>query len=373
MPVGIIINALSVASGGVVGALFGHKLPTRINSELTKIFGVCSMGMGVSSIGLMKNMPAVIFAVIIGTAFGLAINLGGIITKGAGGMEKPVGKIFPNKNKDMSREEYMTMLVTIIVLFCASGTGIYGSLDSGMSGDHTILISKSILDFFTAMIFGGTLGMVVAAVAIPQCVIFLAIFAAAKFIFPLTTPDMIADFKACGGFLLLATGFRIAKIHNFPVADMIPAMVLVMPVSWFWGNVATFFSVRAKAFDAEFCCAGKDAVKRKIREIENNKDATAVEQSMMTTLEVCYEFYLRGFHFDTINIYESDATKFKVTENGLLPPFTTVHGLGEAAAIDTVEKRNGKEFVSVEEFAMCCKHWNSCGAVCWESCSLPHL
>ena len=80
MPVGIIINALSVAIGGVVGALFGHRLPTRINSELTKIFGVCSMGMGVSSIGLMKNMPAVIFAVIIGTAFGLAVNLGGIIT-----------------------------------------------------------------------------------------------------------------------------------------------------------------------------------------------------------------------------------------------------------------------------------------------------
>ena len=187
MPVGIIINALSVAIGGVVGALFGHKLPTRINSELTKIFGVCSMGMGVSSIGLMKNMPTVIFAVIIGTAFGLAVNLGGIINSGAACMEKPVGKIFPNKNASMSREEYMTMLVTIIVLFCASGTGIYGSLDSGMSGDHTILISKSILDFFTAMIFGGTLGMVVAAVAIPQCVIFLAIFAAAKFIFPLTT------------------------------------------------------------------------------------------------------------------------------------------------------------------------------------------
>ena len=237
MPIGVIINALSVAAGGVIGALFGHKLPAKINSELTKIFGICSMGMGVSSIGLMKNMPAVIFAVIIGTAFGLAVNLGGIINGGATCMEKPVGKLFPNKNKSMSREEYMSMLVTIIVLFCASGTGIYGSLDSGMSGDHTILISKSILDFFTAMIFGGTLGMVVAAVAIPQCVIFIIIFAAAKFIFPLTTPDMIADFKACGGFLLLATGFRIAKIHDFPVADMIPAMVLVMPVSWFWVNM----------------------------------------------------------------------------------------------------------------------------------------
>ena len=75
---------------------------------------------------------------------------------------------------------------------------------------------------------------------------------------------------------------------------------------------------------------------------------------MMTTLEVCYEFYLRGFHFDTISIYESEATKFKITEKGLLPPFTSVHGLGEAAAIDTVEKRKGKNFISIEEFSMCC-------------------
>ena len=108
------------------------------------------------------------------------------------------------------------------------------------------------------------------------------------------------------------------------------------------------------AFDAEYCCAGIDAVKRKIREIENNKDATAVEQSLMVTLEVCYEFYLRGFHFDTISIYDSQATAFKITENGLLPPFVSVRGLGETAALDTVEKRKGKTFISVEEFAACC-------------------
>ena len=102
MPIGVIINALSVAVGGAIGALFGHKLPVKFNAELTKIFGVCAMGMGVSSIGLMKNMPAVIFAVIIGTAFGPAVNPGGIINGGATCMEKPVGKLFPNKNKSMS-------------------------------------------------------------------------------------------------------------------------------------------------------------------------------------------------------------------------------------------------------------------------------
>ena len=152
----------------------------------------------------------------------------------------------------------------------------------------------------------------------------------------------------------------LAKIgYLFPKAHAVAYVMMAFRIAWFKVHeplafYATFFTVRAKAFDAEYCCAGLDAVKRKIREIENNKDASAVEQDLMTTLEVCYEFYRRGFHFDTIDIYRSAATKFTVTEGGLLPPFISVHGLGEAAALDTVEKRRGKEFISVEEFSMCC-------------------
>jgi len=152
----------------------------------------------------------------------------------------------------------------------------------------------------------------------------------------------------------------LAKIgYLFPKAHAVAYVMMAFRIAWFKVHeplafYATFFTVRAKAFDAEYCCSGLDAVKRKIREIENNKDASAVEQDLMTTLEVCYEFYRRGFHFDTIDIYRSDATKFIVTEGGLLPPFISVHGLGEAAALDTVEKRKGKEFISVEEFSMTC-------------------
>ena len=98
------------------------------------------------------------------------------------------------------------------------------------------MISKSVLDFFTAIIFASNLGLVVSFIAVPQMLIFLVIFAASSIIYPLTTPDMIDDFKACGGFLLIATGFRISKIREFPTADMIPAMALVMPVSWAWEN-----------------------------------------------------------------------------------------------------------------------------------------
>ena len=84
--------------------------------------------------------------------------------------------------------------------------------------------------------FACSLGMVVCMIAIPQVIIFLILFFAATAIFPLTTPGMINDFKACGGFLMLATGFRMVKLKNFPTADMIPAMVLIMPMSCFWVN-----------------------------------------------------------------------------------------------------------------------------------------
>ena len=152
----------------------------------------------------------------------------------------------------------------------------------------------------------------------------------------------------------------LAKIgYLFPKAHAVAYVMMAFRIAWFKVHeplafYATFFSIRAKAFDAEYCCAGMDAVKQKIREIENNKEATDVEQNLLVTLEVCYEFYLRGFHFDTISIYDSDATHFKITEGGLLPPFVTVRGLGETAALDTVEKREGKTFISVEEFATTC-------------------
>lgn len=234
MPIGIIVNSLSIVLGGLVGTVAGHKLSLNFKESLNMVFGACSMTMGISSIVLMENMPAVIFAVIIGTSIGLTVHFGDQIAKGGAGMQKVVSKVMPAKESNISREEFDATLITIIVLFCASGTGIYGSIVSGMTGEQTILISKSILDFFTAMIFACLLGPVVSFIAVPQFVIFMLLFLLAGLIYPMTNPAMINDFKACGGVLLLATGFRMIKVKMFPTADMIPAMILVMPCSWIW-------------------------------------------------------------------------------------------------------------------------------------------
>ena len=237
MPIGVIINTVAIFLGGIAGALLGNKLPEKYKEQLNLIFGLCSMGMGISSIVLMKYMPAVVFALIIGTIVGLVFNLGDKVYELCSRLQKVMIRIVPKKETNMSETEFLATLITVIVLFCSSGMGIYGSLSEGMTGDSSLLITKSILDFFTAAIFACNLGYIVSLIAVPQFVIFTTLFLSASFIVPLTTPDMIADFKACGGFLMVAAGFRILKLKMFPVVDMIPAMILVMPFSWFWINI----------------------------------------------------------------------------------------------------------------------------------------
>lgn len=239
---GIIINVLAVAIGGVLGALLGDKLSEDFVKALNSVFGICALGMGISSLMLMENMPAVILAVILGTVIGLVIHLGDKISGFGAFLQKLITKeedklIDENEAVNLIQKEKhldVSLFVTAMVLFCSSGTGIYGSIDAGMTGNITILLSKSVLDLFTAMIFACSLGPITSIIAVPQLIIFVVLYLLAGTIFPLTTPEMIGDFKACGGFILLATGLRIAKIKEFPIADMIPAMIIVMPISYIW-------------------------------------------------------------------------------------------------------------------------------------------
>ena len=155
----------------------------------------------------------------------------------------------------------------------------------------------------------------------------------------------------------------LAKIgYLFPKAHAVAYVMMAFRIAWFKVHhplafYAAYFTIRAKAFDATVMCLGMDQVKGKMKEImDKDKEASAVEQDMLVTLEVCYEFYLRGFRFEAIDLYRSDATRFLVdTEKGtLLPPFISVPGLGESAALSIVEQRKGKSFISISEFSDAC-------------------
>jgi DNA polymerase-3 subunit alpha (Gram-positive type) len=99
---------------------------------------------------------------------------------------------------------------------------------------------------------------------------------------------------------------------------------------------------------------GLEGVKANIEAIENNEAATDKDEDLLTTLEVAYEYYIRGFEFLPIDIYKSEATKFVIEDGKLRPPFVSVSGLGENAALDIVRGRKGQQFLSMEEFSAAC-------------------
>ena len=149
--------------------------------------------------------------------------------------------------------------------------------------------------------------------------------------------------------------------YLFPKAHAVAYVMMAFRIAWFKVHkplafYSAYFYRRSQkdGFDAAMMTRGIDVVKAKIAEISNNPEATGKEEDLLTTLEVCYEFYLRGFEFAKIDLYKSHATKFNIEDGKLLPPFVAVTGLGETAAWDIVEGRKGKQFISIEEFSAAC-------------------
>ncbi len=149
--------------------------------------------------------------------------------------------------------------------------------------------------------------------------------------------------------------------YLFPKAHAVAYVMMAFRIAWFkvyhpLAFYSAYFYRRSQkgGFDALLMTHGIEAVKANIEAINANADATDKDEDLLTTLEVAYEYYLRGFEFLPIDLYESHATKFLIKDNKLLPPFVSISGLGESAAWDIMEGRKDKHFLSIEEVAMAC-------------------
>ena len=150
--------------------------------------------------------------------------------------------------------------------------------------------------------------------------------------------------------------------YMFPKAHAVAYVMMAFRIAWFKVHrplafYSAYFSIRAKGFDASCMIKGDKVCLDKMTELrgkERDKTISAAEKDMMTTLEVCHEFYRRGFTFEPMDVYKSDATRFLVTETGLIPPFTSMPGIGEQAALSIVEERKNGKFLSAEELIVRC-------------------
>ena len=149
--------------------------------------------------------------------------------------------------------------------------------------------------------------------------------------------------------------------YLFPKAHAVAYVMMAFRIAWFkvyhpLAFYAAYFYRRSQkgGFDAVLMTQGMEAIKANIEAIETNENATDKDEDLLTTMEVVYEYYLRGFDFLPIDIYKSHATKFLVIDGKILPPFVSISGLGENAAWDLMRGREGKTFLSIEEVAAAC-------------------
>ena len=147
--------------------------------------------------------------------------------------------------------------------------------------------------------------------------------------------------------------------YMFPKAHAVAYVMMGIRIAWFkihepLAYYAAFFTIRATAFDYGLMCQGKAAIDNHIKAYKANPNLSKKEQDTLRDMKIVQEFYARGFEFLKIDLYQSDAIKFQVVEDKLLPPFSVIEGMGgiaaEALAVAAhAETERGEKFLSKDD------------------------
>lgn len=146
--------------------------------------------------------------------------------------------------------------------------------------------------------------------------------------------------------------------YMFPKAHAVAYVMMSFRIAFFKVHYpesfyATYFTMKAEDFDADLVTKGKEIVKKKIIELENmGNNMTAKEKNLLTVLEVALEMFCRGIELLSVDLYKSDADKFIIIENKLLPPLKSLQGVGQNAARSIALERDKGEFLSIEDLRM---------------------
>lgn len=222
MPGVIILDAAGVIAGAGIGCLMKKYISRSLNESMNLALAVISAAIGVQLIGKAVHMSAAVLALLIGGTIGHILGIDRRLAN--------VSKLLPETG---GSETAQTLLVAF-TLYCISTTGVIGALTLGFEGDATVLTTKAIMDFVASVFFAGSSGFILSVISVPLGVMLMAIYVLSGFLMPVLTPEMIGDFSACGGLIQMLNALRIAKLKNPPVADFMPALVLVFFVSMFW-------------------------------------------------------------------------------------------------------------------------------------------
>ncbi len=220
---GTIVNAAAIVAGSLIGLLFKKGFSKKIADAVMTGLALCVLYIGVSGALEGQHVLAVILSMVVGGIVGTLLDLDARLKK--------LGDRIEARMKHGAQTGFSNGLVTASLLYCVGAMAILGALASGLRGDHSILYTKSLLDFISAIVLAATLGMGVAFSAVPVLLYQGLITILAQFVAPALNDAAVADMTCTGSLLLIALGLNMLGVTKIKVMNYVPGIFLALGFS----------------------------------------------------------------------------------------------------------------------------------------------
>ena len=215
--IGAIVNTLAAVVGGLLGSLLKKGIPERFADLVQKGLALCVLYIGIKGSLVGTNTLVTILSLVLGAILGELLNIDGAIERLGAWAQRKLSKGGSRLGEGF---------VTASLLFCVGSMAVVGSLQSGLTGNHETIFTKSMLDFVSAIILASTLGLGVCLSGIFVLVYQGAIVLLARWAAPILSDYVVAEMSCAGSLLIVALGLNMLGITKLKVANLLPAMFL---------------------------------------------------------------------------------------------------------------------------------------------------
>ena len=215
---GVIVNVITVILGSLVGLMFKKGIPEKVSTSAMIGLGACTLSIGISGSLCGENVLIVIASVVLGVISGTLLNIDGAINR----LAKNVEMKFKKEGQSICVAEG---LVTATLLFCVGSMTVTGSIQAGLTGDNSVLITKATLDFVSSMMLASSLGFGVMLASLSVFIIQGGLVLLASLISPFMSTGAINEMTCVGSILIIMIGTNLMGITKIKVADFLPAVI----------------------------------------------------------------------------------------------------------------------------------------------------
>lgn len=215
--IAVSINALAVIVGSLLGFLLHKGISEKINNVIMIGVGLCVVYIGIDGLTGGVNPLVAVLSIVPAAIVGTVLDFDGRLIHFG---EKITAK-FSQGGGSKAAEGF----VTASLLFCIGAMAVVGSISAGLTGDNSILLTKSVLDFISATMLSAAFGLGVMLSAIPLTLYQGGIALFANFLSPVLTDSIIGALTCVGSILILALGLNILNISKIKIANLLPAII----------------------------------------------------------------------------------------------------------------------------------------------------